>query len=528
MFGIQLLNTGIIKINNQKNYQKIKIMENFTFTRETSFLRPKLWRCCWRKLLFLPLIMAAMLMNNNVNAQIPQKAGNVPVLFPNGGFAVDGDAFARTPNLAVGDWWVNLLNPTPPRSVFDAAGDVVMPLPLGTEVIRFTDEYRGDGLDDDTTFPGRNKINDNPNTYEVGIGNVTPKDDMQNAVAVFTNGDPTLTTPLYVATGDSSDIWCLFAADRWRTNGASYNDFEFNQNTMILGANGFIISSAPVLDGDGDPTGGRTPGDILITIEYVRGGNFGQIYVDRWDKDGIGQEYYWKAVDLTLPQYANTIFVTPNLEEELSPWPIYDQPSPYTYAINQYTEGAINLSDIFGSDDVCGAVATVWARTKTSHSTQAELMDLAGIAQLNVGPPDLVAECPGNETMPACSTPEQINTAFNEWKAGFSYEGGVPTITESYAYTGGAVIGSNLNSLSPPDICGGTVSITYTVTDFCGQTDNCTATFTVTDAPEITIVQAPQNGSVSACDYEEGDFAAWIALQESNLGLAGGCDPQLS
>jgi len=485
-------------------------------------------------LLVLMIFGLAMLTNNDVNAQITEKTGNIPVEFPEGGFAVDGDAFARTPNNLIGDWWINL-NPSlqdPPRSVFNLAGEE-QPHDPETEIIFFTDKYKGDTDPDITVFAQSDKINQDPATYDVKAGSVPPKDDMQHSIAVFTHGDSGLTGAPYAVAGEDSDLWCLFAADRWKVNGSSYIDFEFNQKAIILDEiTGKFTSEADSLDVDNDPTGGRTPGDILVTILFTNGGGIGNVWVDTWEKDGIGMEYYWKAVDLTLPKYANTVFITPNLKPELAPWSIYDQPTPYTYEKNQYAEGAINLSDIFGADYICGAVATVWTRTKSSHSTTAQLKDLGGITQLNVGPPAITVSCADDVIMPACSTEQEISDAFTAWKGDFGYKGGTPPITESYAYTGGAVIGDNLDGLLPPDICGGAISITYTVSDFCEQTDTCTATFATT-APTAIGYTAPADADEDSCDYAnqtevQTSFDAWVTAQTTALAVTGGCDPQVS
>ncbi|MDO8336621.1 MAG: hypothetical protein Q7T74_07675, partial [Candidatus Saccharibacteria bacterium] len=420
-------------------------------------------------------------MNNTVYGQ-GNKQGDVPVVYPSGGFGVDGDAFAGHPKLYVGDWYASQTPGSTGGSVFNSGG-VLIPPPPKTEVAIFMDNFKTGDLN---VFAESDKINDNPNTYDIKAGNVPPKDDMQRAIAVFTWGDPNLTTPNYSTNGVANDLWCLFAADRWEVNGSAYIDFEFNQNAIIVNPDGTVSTEAPLVDGDGDSTGGRTPGDILITIEFVRGGGVGNLYVDKWSKDGLGQAYYWKAVDLTLPEYASSIFVTHNTVAELAPWPIYDQVGPpYTYAIDQYAEGAINLTQIMGVDAKCGHFATVWTRTKSSHSSTAQLKDLGGITSLNVGAVPPVAIC-STVNVPACTSEANMDKAFTDWKASFAKTPG--TGTEPVIATFDP---EPLASLPANAGCGYTFTTTYTLTDDCGKTDSCTGTFTIAAPAPAVIVDKP-------------------------------------
>ena len=84
-------------------------------------------------------------------------------------------------------------------------------------------------------------------------------------------------------------------------------------------------------------------------------------------------------------------------------------------------------------------------------------------------------------------------------------------------------------SVSPepaPRACeGGSVTVTFTVTDNCETLDR-TATFTVTPTPAVTLT-APAGETVDGClDQSAIDaaFAAW----KTGVSFGGGCDPSMS
>ena len=80
----------------------------------------------------------------------------------------------------------------------------------------------------------------------------------------------------------------------------------------------------------------------------------------------------------------------------------------------------------------------------------------------------LSVSCPGNSTATLCGTQGQINAAFATWKSQFQTSGGCnPQSTDLTTY------------LAPDRCAGGTVTIDYMATDACGQSEMCSATFTV-------------------------------------------------
>jgi hypothetical protein len=440
-------------------------------------------------LLTLLLLCCSFLLSNTSFGQ-SYRRGLIPVQEPAGGFAVDGDALANTcpdsglPPNNVGDWFYN---PGPAGSVFDADGMPLYPMGPGTMFIAYVDEFKSG---DQTTFLETNKIPDNPNTYKIGPGNVPPKDDMQRVAALFTYGDPSLSgDPRFSFSSGADELWCLFAADRWKTNGESYIDFEFNQAKIELVGN-MIVSSAPVLDSDDDPTGGRTPGDVLVTIYFERGGTQANLYIDKWEKAGPGSPYNWVRKDIDSDFPANSVFCTHNVGACPAPWDIYDQ-DENIYSVNQYAEGAICITKVMGAG-ICGNLSTVWARTKSSASTSAELKDIAGPPfQLEEELSGPVAACPTPVVIQPCASPTDIASQYTAWKGAFAPVPGegVEPIEPSFSPALPDELPANARCT------GWNITVTYTVTDFCGHTDQCQSSFQVLpDLLAPVLPELPEDG----------------------------------
>ncbi|MCB9327482.1 MAG: hypothetical protein H6572_02230 [Lewinellaceae bacterium] len=59
----------------------------------------------------------------------------------------------------------------------------------------------------------------------------------------------------------------------------------------------------------------------------------------------------------------------------------------------------------------------------------------------------------------------------------------------------------------------GSISVNYSVSDQCGQSDNCSATFTVGTADELIAI-CPANGSIEACNTQadvDAAFSTWLS-----------------
>ena len=320
--------------------------------------------------------------------------GTAPVQDPNGGFGVDGDARANFPTADIGDWFAY------PGGTGGAIFPAGYELPgqdfegiifLGDPLMTYF--FRDDiSNNDPTIFLGSNKINDDPETYEWGAGSSPNKNEIQTAAAHFTYGDEALG-------GDPDDLWVIFAADRQVTEGSSYIDFEFLQNSLTRTGttSGTFVSEGPDMN--------RTVGDVLVTIEFTQGGDAANAVIRTWQPDGSGGYAYMLYTDYP----AGTIFITNNVVETIVPWSVYftepiasgEDAGLYQYEINQWAEGAVNLSALFEQDE-CFNISTLFVRTRTSGSSgQSELKDFpGGPVQLEL---DLIPDISFTDPAPVCS-----------------------------------------------------------------------------------------------------------------------------
>ncbi|MBP9793890.1 MAG: hypothetical protein KBC56_07830, partial [Flavobacterium sp.] len=131
-------------------------------------------------------------------------------------------------------------------------------------------------------------------------------------------------------------------------------------------------------------------------------------------------------------------------------------------------------------------------------------------------PNELEVACPQVVSINACATPEAIQTAFDNWKAGFSVNN-----------NGGGGLVTNLAqvaNLQLPPLCGGEVSFQLNAHDNCNVQESCNSSFTITPVPQVLITE-PEDDSINACAGDEAilvDYNAWKA----QFSVSGGCSPQ--
>jgi hypothetical protein len=133
---------------------------------------------------------------------------------------------------------------------------------------------------------------------------------------------------------------------------------------------------------------------------------------------------------------------------------------------------AVLTNNNTGAPNACtGGTATV-TFTVTS-SCEANKTCSATFAVTGASP--VVLTCPTNQTEVPCQTQDSINARFTRWLATVSTTGGCDVTTTN-------------NNTGAPDRCGGSKTVTFTVTSSCDVNKTCSAVFTVTTdtAPVVT------------------------------------------
>ncbi|MGM8363337.1 hypothetical protein ACSV4D_15600, partial [Flavobacterium sp. ARAG 55.4] len=461
----------------------------------------KLWNSIWyRPSVFLSFLFVILMITHTLQAQ--NIKGIVPVQYPLTGSGVDGDAWAHEPIGTiyenVGDLFdrVNAGNP-----VLDPVNHGVLDFTNGNLLYPgFTFFLQDRYVNDLSIFTSSNKINDNPNTYTWGAGSSPNKNEIQNAGAHFSYGSASVTGGESIdgisfvngtsRSGNPTDLWCLFAGDRQVTNGSSYIDFEFLQKPLTISGATFgpvdpNTGVAPITGGSGSfsslgTDGGRTVGDVLITIEFTQGGGDATVVIRVWKAKAGGGFEYVVVPNNTFP---GNIFCTNNSVTTTVPFDAYGV-NPGTYAPNQWAEGAINLTEVFKNtspSDPCFNISTLFIRTRSSgNSAQSELKDFPGAPiQLNL---DLIPVAnAGADFAMTCITNPNGKEIGETPEAGFTY---------SWLPTTGL---SNPNIANP--VANPLVNTTYTVTKTKTGTV-CSAT----DSVDVT-VNKPTVVAVAGTDF---------------------------
>lgn len=389
-------------------------------------------------------------------------SGTAPTGLP-GGFGIEGDLLANAPTNNVSDWLAN--GGGTGVGVLTAAGLPINALTTYSSVSFSPGELFSDQADE--AFTQGSKVNDNPNTGWTWTSmKPTGKDDIHRGF---------FTTSI----DGSGHTWVAAGADRLSTNGTSYIDFEFLQNTLVKNSNGTFTSAGP--------DGGRTVGDLLVTLELTGGGGTANFIVQRWQAVGAGFDY----VTFTPP--VGTFFSCANAGSVSVPFGAF---GGTTYAANQFAETAFDLTALLPTLNPCIGIKTVLIKTKSSASNTAALKDFIAPFQVNLGTSPIanagadLASCQMNPT-----TPFTVNgTATN----------GTPTWSV-VSTTGGATaaIVSPNSATTAVNVTGtGTVTLRLSVASAsCGTaTDDVVLTVNVEAiaqiVPDVTSLTQCQTGSM--------------------------------
>jgi len=366
------------------------------------------------------------------------QAGNAPMQsLPNfpGPLAIDGFIQRQGVN---GDWQAGPGGAT--NVVFNNSCVPLVPL-----AFYFTDLFNDQTNDE--IFDGGNKLNDNPNVWGWRSQKPPAKDDI-NTSMVFIALNPA-----------DNHIWLAISGDRMSTNGTSYIDFEFYQNS-ITRTNGETPPGAPVLGGTGGfvstgPHNGRTVGDISITLEFTGGGSFATVKYQQWQAGSEAGTYDY----FNVTPAPGTAFAAANAGEINVPCGAF---GATTYAPLQFVEGAIDLTALIGGTGLpneCGGLPfeTLFIKTKSSASNTADLKDFIEPFQINV--------C-FDRTAPVINCPNTLNLGCN------------PTIPPPSGATAsdncdGVVIPVSADGPVQSSGCNRTMVRTWRAQDGCGNTATC-------------------------------------------------------
>jgi hypothetical protein len=364
-------------------------------------------------------------------------------------FEIDGNLIANAPGgiIGLGDDWLDGL-PGPGTGVLlpDALGTPKNP----TFTFHIIDLIENDDMD---IFGKGNKVFHDPNNYQWKTGSVPPKNDIQNGLIHFSKDG-------------SGNNWISVAGDRRTTNGSSYIDFEFLQNRLTMNGDGTFTSLGP--------DGGRTVGDLLLTIELTKGGGLAQFFAQQWMSDGAGGYTY-----ASIPFPVGGAFVAASADSQVVT--TYDAFGSNMYTINQFGEAAVNMNALLPNFGVCYGVATLFVRTKSSASSDAELKDFIEPFQidwcLDEEPPTIT--CPADLSVPCDASVD-------------------PGIV-GYA-DGTDNCDDDLNIVYADSIAPGSCPQEYTIhrrwtaTDECGNSASCTQLISVYDdtPPEVASGPGPE------------------------------------
>ncbi|SHG97750.1 Por secretion system C-terminal sorting domain-containing protein [Flavobacterium fluvii] len=454
------------------------------------------------------LVLGTILMTD-YTAKAQNILGTAPVVAPKGGFAIDGNAFVNYSGEAGGDFLFQvgvtdasanpggIFKPVPP--LFNGQPytypDGPLPTPGQTGADSFyvyplTTFFRDNiTINDPTIFTSTNKINDNISSYSWGMGSSPNKNEIQNAIAHFTHGDP-INFPGQNPPVLATDLWLIFAADRQVTDGSSYIDFEILQKKLemtVTGKDSKGYDKGVFTSYAGTPSG-RLPGDLLITVEFTKGGVSANVVVRRWTGTAYGDP-------ITPPTGA--VYGTNNTAQTIVPYPIYNQapfatnPNVWAYEPNQWAEGAVNITRIFAdfsTPDACFTISTLFVRTRTSGSSgQSELKDFPGAPfQVNL-----------------CS--DQVKPVISTTATSGALEGCNPTVTPP-TFTGldncDGVFTPVVTTTGPTNIgCAYTQTWNANYTDKCNNVaDQKSITYTWTSDTTLPVIADKPDYTLAGCN----------------------------
>ena len=429
-----------------------------------------------QSLKFLALLAAFGLCHLSARAAGPP-AGIAPVDPPLGGFAIDGNLIANTPNANSGDWLLLNTFPGAGAAVLDSAGASLNPL----ATFHFIDPYNGN----DMVFAGGLKWSENPTNWVWTVNKASGKTDINNVL-------------LHVTRDVDSHTWVVIAADRYSTSGDSYMDFEFLQNTLFRNGDGSFSSAGP--------HGGRTVGDLVLSLAFTGGGNVPDFLAYRWQATGPGT-YGYTNITGSLP--VGRVFVALNTNTISVPYRAFNKT---TYDPNAFAEAALDLTGLLGDFDECLSIGfkTIMVKTKASASDSATIGDLLDPIQypFRIGPS-------------VDAGPDQTRCTEGSFTT-FSLTGGATPGTKPISSTtwsvvaGEATIDSPNSLITAAHVSSPTATLRLTAVQANGCTEVDDIVLTVSPLPVCSIT-----GPTSTCPGASTQFRAPPGMSAYSWSIAG-------
>src|SRR5215210_431745 len=209
----------------------------------------------------------------------------------------------------------------------------------------------GQGVDQTFFTGGGSKdVNDIDAWAWTTLDQTPDKDQIQNSYAAA-----------YTKNGET---YAYFGMDRFATSGTADIGFWFFQSPISL-------------DPDGTFSGTHTVGDLLVLSEFTNGGTVNTITVYRWIGGAEPLELVVSGVDCSTTAAGDDVCAVVNNGPIVSPWPYTSKDgAPNIIPADAFFEGGINLSVLFGTEDV-PCFSSFLAETRSSSSLDARLKDFA-------------------------------------------------------------------------------------------------------------------------------------------------------
>jgi uncharacterized repeat protein (TIGR01451 family) len=358
---------------------------------------------------------------------------------------------------------------------------------------------------DPTVFTGAGgETNDESiGTFTYGTSGNTPnKDEIENVYAVSrisTSGTATTANEIY------------FGAERLVNNGDSHIDFEFLQSDVTI----------PNPCGAGTFSGHRTKDDILLSVDFAKGGGIPTTTLYRWKCNGNSEDPVTHVCDPLASENGNHInnraayAVAPSIDPVTSAtiasfgvndlsditcggWVCRkaDGTSTRTLLADTFMEGGIDLT----AAGFHGCISTFLPHTRSSDSFTATLKDFAGPIKFS-----------------NCRTPV-VTTNLTSSTGGSGTTLTVPTgasVTDQATLTG-----ATANALG---------TVTYTAfTDSTCTTTATAANGVVGTNPSTATVTNGVAGPSSALTFNSGGTFYWQARYSGDVALGGFNEPAVS